>query len=151
MDEEFRCRGCAGVPPEFQPTPDSVVPVGTGFKSDEAARGADHEQNPGAHGDEDHSGRFRDTRMTRRDIECELTVAGLIALLQQYDPDLPVRIPCPHCCGHTGADFDPIVAEFVQQSGSCAQPVILLGDPRQRCLLDALRLARQEHTAERTS
>ena len=32
-------------------------------------------------------------------VDNELTVGELIALLQQRDPDLTVRIPCPHCCG----------------------------------------------------
>ena len=74
-------------------------------------------------------------------VDNELTVGELIALLQQRDPDLTVRIPCPHCCGHTGADFDPIVAELVQVSGQDGVPVVLLGDPKQQCVLDALQLA----------
>ena len=82
-----------------------------------------------------------------RTVENELTVAGLIALLQQHDPDLPVRIPCPHCCGHKGADFDPIVAEFVRVAEYGDPRVILLGDPKQECVLDALHISRRQQKA----
>ena len=85
--------------------------------------------------------------MNQRIVENQLSNADLIALLQQLDPDVPIRIPCPHCCGQPGADFDAIVPEFVQLADHLGQSVILLGDPKQECVQDAINYARrQQHT-----
>ena len=66
-----------------------------------------------------------------------MTVIELIQELQRLDrPDLDVFIPCPHCCGQRGVDFDLLDAEYVVQMERDGGQVGLLGDPRQYCLGD---------------
>ena len=66
-----------------------------------------------------------------------MTVNELIQELQRLDrPDLDVFIPCPHCCGQRGADFDLLDAEYVVQMERDGRQVGLLGDTRQECLED---------------
>ena len=66
-----------------------------------------------------------------------MTVIELIQELQRLDrPDLDVFIPCPHCCGQRGVDFDLLDAEYVVQMERDGGQVGLPGDPRQYCLGD---------------
>ena len=66
--------------------------------------------------------------------ETNMTVNELVQELQR--PDLAVHIPCPHCCGQRGADFDLLDAEHVVQMERDGRQVGLLGDTRQQCLED---------------
>ena len=66
-----------------------------------------------------------------------MTVNELIQELQRLDrPDLDVFIPCPHCCGQRGADFDVLDAEYVVRMERDGRQAGLLGDTRQDCLGD---------------
>ena len=66
-----------------------------------------------------------------------MTVNELVQELQRLDrPDLDVFIPCPHCCGQRGADFDLLDVEYVVQMERDGRQVGLLGDTRQQCLED---------------
>ena len=66
-----------------------------------------------------------------------MTVDELIGKLQQLDsPDLGVWVPCPHCCGQSGADFDLLDEEFVQATERDGKPLAVIGDPGQECLGD---------------
>ena len=66
-----------------------------------------------------------------------MKVTELIRELQRLErPDLPVFIPCPHCCGQRGTDFDLLDAEYVGQMEHDGRRVVLLGDPREECLGD---------------
>ena len=66
-----------------------------------------------------------------------MTVNELVQELQRLDrPDLDVFIPCPHCCGQRGADFDLLDAEYVVRMERDGRQVGLLGDTRQDCLGD---------------
>ena len=66
-----------------------------------------------------------------------MTVDELIGKLQQMDsPDLEVWVPCPHCCGLSGADFDLLDEEFVQATERDGKPLAVIGDPGQECLGD---------------
>ena len=66
-----------------------------------------------------------------------MTVNELVQELQRLDrPDLDVFIPCPHCCGQRGADFDLLDAEYVVRMERDGGQVGLLGDTRQDCLGD---------------
>ena len=66
-----------------------------------------------------------------------MTVNELVQELQRLDrPDLDVFIPCPHCCGQRGADFDLLDAEHVVRMERDGGQVGLLGDTRQQCLED---------------
>ena len=63
-----------------------------------------------------------------------MTVTELIQKLQRLDrPDVDVFIPCPHCCGQRGADFDLLDAEYVVRMERDGGQAVLLGDPRQDC------------------
>ena len=69
--------------------------------------------------------------------ETNMTVNELVQELQRPDrPDLDVFIPCPHCCGQRGADFDLLDAEHVAQMERDGRQAGLLGDTRQQCLED---------------
>ena len=66
-----------------------------------------------------------------------MTVNELVQELQRPDrPDLVVHIPCPHCYGQRGADFDLLDAEHVVQMERDGRQAGLLGDTRQECLGD---------------
>ena len=66
-----------------------------------------------------------------------MTVTELIRELQRLArPGLPVFIPCPHCCGQRGTGFDLLDAEYVGQMEHDGRQVLLLGDPREECLVD---------------
>ena len=66
-----------------------------------------------------------------------MTVNELVQELHRLDrPDLDVFIPCPHCCGQRGADFDLLDAEHVVQMERDGRQVALLGDTRQQCFED---------------
>ena len=63
-----------------------------------------------------------------------MTVNELVQELQR--PDLDVFIPCPHCCGQRGADFDLLDAEHVVRMERDGRQAGLPGDTRQQCLED---------------
>ncbi len=66
-----------------------------------------------------------------------MTVGELIQALQALErPDLEVLVPCPHCCGQRGTDFDRLDAEFCRTIEWEARTVAVLGDPREQCLED---------------
>ena len=73
-----------------------------------------------------------------------MTVEELInELLRLNSPDQSVHVPCPHCCGQQGTDFDLLDAEYVAQIEHNGRQVVLLGDPRQDCLGDRRSYSRQ--------
>ncbi|MDE2938840.1 MAG: hypothetical protein OXR67_07950 [Chloroflexota bacterium] len=66
-----------------------------------------------------------------------MTVDELIRALQELDrPDLEVFVPCPHCCGQRGTDFDRLDAEYCLTMVREGRTVAVLGDPREECLED---------------
>ena len=66
-----------------------------------------------------------------------MTVEELIGKLQQLDsPDLEVWIPCPHCCGQGGMEFDLLDEEFVQATERDGKLLAMIGDLGQECLGD---------------
>ena len=66
-----------------------------------------------------------------------MTVAELIQALQELNrPDLEVYVPCPHCCGQPGADFDRLDADYCLTMVREGRSVAVLGDPRHECLQD---------------
>lgn len=52
------------------------------------------------------------------------------------NPNLQIYIPCPHCCGQPGTDFELLDAEFVLSIEKDGRQVILLGDPGREALKD---------------
>ena len=66
-----------------------------------------------------------------------MKVNELVQELQKLDnPNLAVYVPCPHCCGQRGTDFDLLDAEFVLTIERNGQQVAVLGDPGQDCIGD---------------
>lgn len=66
-----------------------------------------------------------------------MIVEELIRALQELDrPDLEVFVPCPHCCGQRGTDFDRLDAEFCLTMVREDRTVAVLGDLREQCLED---------------
>ena len=66
-----------------------------------------------------------------------MTVDESIGKLQQLDsPDLEVWIPCPHCCGQRGSDFDLPDEEFVQAMERNGRLLAVTRDPGHECLGD---------------
>ncbi len=51
-------------------------------------------------------------------------------------PNLQIYIPCPHCCGQPGTDFEMLDAEFVVTMEKDGRQVVLLGDPGREALND---------------
>ena len=45
-------------------------------------------------------------------------------------------MPCPHCCGQPGADFDRLDADYCLTMVREGRSVAVLGDPRHECLQD---------------
>lgn len=74
-----------------------------------------------------------------------MTVDRLIRALQELDrPELEVFMPCPHCCGQRGTDFDWLDAEYCLTMVREGRTVAVLGDPREECLEDRRSDSRQE-------
>ena len=74
-----------------------------------------------------------------------MTVEELIQALQELNrPDLEVQVPCPHCCGQRGTDFDRLDTEHCLTMERESETVVLLGDPREQCLEDCRSDSRRE-------
>ena len=66
-----------------------------------------------------------------------MTVDELIQAPQELNqPDLEVYVPCPHCCGQPGADFDMLDADHCLTMEREGRTVAVLGDPRHQSLQD---------------
>ena len=66
-----------------------------------------------------------------------MTVDELIQALQELNqPDLEVQVPCPHCCGQPGADFDLLDADHCLTMEREGRTVAVPGDPRHQSLRD---------------